>query len=119
MEASESMLKTAMAEIEKVLSTRTIVGDAMTIEGNTIVPLISLSFAFGAGYGSGSGGKRGGGGGAGGGAGGAGRARPVVVIVATKEGVRLVPIVGGAAGAMEKVAEAAVNVAAKVLEKRM
>jgi uncharacterized spore protein YtfJ len=119
MERSESMLKTAMAEIERVLSTKTIVGDPVTIEGNTIVPLISLSFAFGAGYGSGSGGKRGGGGGAGGGSGGAGRAKAVAVIVATKDGVNLTPIVGGAAGAMEKVAETAVNVAGKVLEKRM
>ena len=91
----------------------------MTIDGNTLVPLISLSFAFGAGYGSGSGGKRAGGGGAGGGSGGAGRAKAVAVIVATREGVHLAPIVGGAAGAMEKVAETAVNVAGKVLEKRM
>ena len=117
MESSESMLKTAMGEIERVLSTKTVVGDAMTIDGNTIVPLIRLSFAFGAGYGSGSGGKRGGG--TGGGSGGAGRAKPVAVIVATKEGVNLTPIVGGAAGAMEKVAETAVNVAGRVLEKRL
>lgn len=118
MDTSESMLKTSMAEIEKMLSTKTIVGDPITIDGNTVVPLISLGFAFGAGYGSGAGGKQGKGAGAGGGSGGAGRARPAAVIVATKDTVKLAPIVGGAAGAMEKVAETAVQVAGSILEKR-
>ena len=51
----ESLTKTTIEEIEKVLTTRTVVGEPITIEGITLIPLIAAGFAFGAGGGSGKG----------------------------------------------------------------
>jgi uncharacterized spore protein YtfJ len=118
MEECESLLRTSLAEIERVLNTKTVIGDPMTIDGNTIVPLVGITFGFGAGYGSGTGGKQGKGEGTGGGSGGAGRVKPVAVIVGNRDGVNVVPIVGGAATAMEKAGEAAVKIVSKAMEKR-
>ena len=55
METVENLVKTTLGEIEKVLSTKTVVGEALTIEGATLIPLISAGFGFGAGGGSGKG----------------------------------------------------------------
>lgn len=53
MEHVESLLKTTLAEIERLLSSRTVVGEPMTVEGNTIIPLVAVGFGFGAGGGRG------------------------------------------------------------------
>ena len=53
MEDVEKLVKASLSEIERILSTKTVVGDPMVVEGNTIIPLISIGFAFGAGGGSG------------------------------------------------------------------
>ena len=55
MEVVENLVKTTLGEIEKVLSSRTVVGDPITIEGITLIPLISVGFGFGAGGGQGKG----------------------------------------------------------------
>ena len=52
MEIVENLVKTTLGEIEKVLSTRTVVGEPITIEGATLIPLISVGFGFGAGGGN-------------------------------------------------------------------
>lgn len=101
----ESVVKTTLEEIEKVLSTKTVVGEPITIEGNTLIPLISIGFGFGAGAGTGMGKKKEGegkGAGTGGGAG----VKPVAVIVINKEGVKIEPIMGSMATAIERVGEA-------------
>jgi len=54
-EVVENLVKTTLGEIEKVLSTKTVVGEPITVEGATIIPLISIGFAFGAAGGSGKG----------------------------------------------------------------
>ena len=54
----ESVVRTTLEEIEKVLSTKTVVGEPITIEGNTLIPLISIGFGFGAGAGTGKGEKQ-------------------------------------------------------------
>ena len=39
MEIVENLVKTTLGEIEKVLSTKTVVGEPMVVEGATLVPL--------------------------------------------------------------------------------
>jgi uncharacterized spore protein YtfJ len=100
MEDVEKLLKTSMGEIERLLSTKTVVGEPITAEGNTIIPLISIGFGFGAGGGTGKNEK-----GSGTGTGGGGGIKPVAVIVVNKDGVTVAAIKGGTASALEKVGE--------------
>ena len=55
MEEVERLLKNSVEEMEKLLSAKTVVGEPLTVDGNTIVPLLSIGFGFGAGSGSGKG----------------------------------------------------------------
>jgi len=113
MEAYENMMKASMSEIERLLSTKTVVGEPMTLEGNTVVPLVSINFGFGVGFGSGKE-EAGKGEGTGGGGGGGGGIKPTAVIIVGREGVQVSPIVGGAATAVERVGEAV----GRAIEKR-
>jgi uncharacterized spore protein YtfJ len=101
----EKLFGTAVNEIERMLNTKTVVGDPITIEDHTLIPLISVGFGFGVGGGEGS--EQGKGGGVGGGTGGGGGVKPVALIVINKDGVRVEPIKGGTASVLEKVAEIA------------
>ncbi len=106
MEGIESLVKTTLAEIEKLLSTKTVVGEPITIEGTTIVPLICIGFGFGAGGGEGKGEGKQTGEGSGGGTGGAAGVKPVAVIIISKDGtVRLETVRGSLASALEKLGE--------------
>jgi uncharacterized spore protein YtfJ len=113
MEEVQDLVKTCVQEIEKVLTTKTVVGEPMTVEGNTLIPLISIGFGFGAGGGTGRGRKEKGEG-VGGGAGGGGGIKPVAVIVVNKEGVRIEPMKGAVASLGERIAD----IVARVMEKR-
>lgn len=106
MDNVKDLLKTTLEELEKVLSARTVVGEPMTIEGNTIIPLSSIGFGFGAGGGSGTGPKSETAEGTGAGTGGGGGIKPIGVIVVTKDGVRVEPIKGGTASVLESVGSA-------------
>lgn len=106
MEDIEKLLKTAMGEIERVLTTKTVVGEPIVIEGNTLIPLISVGFGFGAGGGTGKPPAGDAGEGTGGGTGGGGGVKPIALIIVNKDGVRLEPIKGAATSVLEKVAEA-------------
>lgn len=99
----ENLFNKTISEIESMLKTKTVVGDPIVIEGNTLIPLISVGFGFGAGGGEGTDPKQGAG--TGGGTGGGGGVKPVALIIVNKEGVRVEPIKSGAASAMEKIAE--------------
>src|SRR5689334_21464264 len=93
MENFETCLKTALAEIEKVLTTRTVVAEPVNINGTTIIPLISVGFGFGGGSGAGK--SKTADEGAGNGLGGGGGAKPVAVIIVDKDGgVRVEPVKG-------------------------
>jgi uncharacterized spore protein YtfJ len=118
MELVENLIKTTLGEIEKVLSTKTVVGEPLTIEGNTLIPLISAGFGFGAGGGSGKGEAKQKGEGTGGGAGGGAWVKPVAVIIVTKEGVKIEPIMGSLAGAIEKLGETIPQMIEKWWERR-
>ena len=121
MEVVESITKTTLQEIEKVLNTRTIVGDPIAVDGKTIIPLISAGFAFGAGGGSGRGegqGRREGKGeGEGGATGGGAWVRPIAVIISDADGVRVEPVIGGVSGAMEKIGESVPRLVEKIVDK--
>ena len=117
MDDIEKLVKTTLGEIEKVLDSKTVVGEPITIEGTTLIPLMSVGFGFAAGGGSGKGETKeateGGGSGSGGGAGG----RPIAIIVIDKDGVRIEPIKGGMATAIEKLSETIPDIAAKLAER--
>lgn len=100
------LLKTTLDELERVLSARTVVGEPMTIDGNTIIPLSSIGFGFGAGGGSGTAPKAEAAEGAGAGTGGGGGIKPVGVIIVNKDGVRVESIKGGTASFVESVGNA-------------
>ena len=117
MDDVEKLVRTTLGEIEKVLDSKTVVGEPITIEGTTLIPLMSVGFGFAAGGGSGKGETKeateGGGSGSGGGAG----VRPIAVIVIDKDGVRIEPIKGGMATAIEKLSETIPDIAARITEK--
>ena len=114
MEDVERMFKSATEEIERMLSTKRVVGEPITVEGNTLIPLVSVGFGFGAGGGSGMcPAKADKGDGHGGGTGGGGGIKPIAVIIVNKDGVRLESIKGAAGSLLEKVAETIGKVAQK------
>lgn len=104
MKEVEDLFGKAISEIERMLNTKTVVGEPITVEGNTLIPLVSVGFGFGVGAGEGTDPNKGSG--AGGGTGGGGGVKPVAMIVVNKDGVRIEPIKGGTASVMEKVVEA-------------
>ena len=103
MEEIDSLLNNAIKEIEQMLSTKTVVGEPITIEGNTLIPLVSVGFGFGAGGGQASEQNKGSGHGLG--TGGGGGVKPVALIIINKDGVRVEGIKSGTASVLEKVAE--------------
>ncbi len=77
------ILKTITEEMQKSLSAKNAVGDPVTVEGKTVIPLMSVGMGFGAGCGSEKADKPGGGGG------GALGMKPVAVIIIDQDGVRV------------------------------
>ncbi len=114
MDHVESLLKATLVEVERLLSTRTVVGEPIHIEGQTIIPLIAVGFGFGAGGGSGKDQKTSSLEGLGAGSGAGGGVKPVAVVVINKDGVRLESVRRGAANMVEKVGEAV----GKIMDKR-
>lgn len=119
MENVENLVRTTLEEIEKVLSTKTVVGEPITIEGRTLIPLISVAFGFGAGAGTGMGmdSKKQKGEGSGGGACGGAGVKPVAVVILDKDSVHIEPIMGSMATAIERVGGAIPASLEKFLEK--
>jgi uncharacterized spore protein YtfJ len=99
----ENLFSKAIEEIERLLNTKTVVGEPIIVDGNTLIPLVSVGFGFGVGGGEGTDPKKGAG--TGGGTGGGGGVKPVAMIVVNKDGVRLESIKGGTASVLEKVVE--------------
>jgi uncharacterized spore protein YtfJ len=101
----EGMFAKAIGEIERMLNTKTVVGEPITIEGTTLIPLVSVGFGFGVGVGEGTDPKKGPG--TGGGTGAGGGVKPVALVIIDKNGVRVESVKGPAASLLEKVAEVA------------
>ena len=55
MEEVERLFKNSTEEMEKLLTSKSVVGEPIVVNGHTIVPLLSLGFGFGAGGGTGKG----------------------------------------------------------------
>jgi len=100
----------AVNEIERMLNTKTVVGDPIKIDDTTLIPLISIGFGFGVGGGEGTEPQKGSG--HGGGTGGGGGVKPVALVILNKDGVRVEPVKSGTASVLEKVAESLGKVAA-------
>jgi len=118
MEDVEKLIKTSLEEIERVLTSKTVVGEPMTFEGNTLVPLVRIAFGFGVGGGAGGGmGKdeKSKGEGSGGAAAGGAWIKPVAVIVINEDGVKIEPITGATGSVLAK----AGDIIGKVVEKRV
>lgn len=105
MKDMEGLFGKAIGEIERILSTKTVVGDPITVDGNTLIPLVSVGFGFGVGAGEGNDPKKGVG--SGGGTGGGGGVKPVALVIVNKDGVRVETVKGTAASVVEKVADVA------------
>ena len=103
MDNIEGLFDKAVGEIERMLNSKTVVGDPIEIEGNTLIPLVNVGFGFGVGSGEGTEAEKGSG--HGGGTGGGGGVKPVALIVINDKGVHVESIKSGAASAFEKVAE--------------
>jgi uncharacterized spore protein YtfJ len=101
----ENLFDKSIAEIERLLSTKAVVGDPIIVEGNTLIPLISLGFGFGVGGGEGNDPKRGPGSGSG--TGGGGGVKPVALIIISKDGVRVESVKMGATALVDKIADVA------------
>lgn len=118
MEIVEKLVKTTLEEVEKALSTRTVVGEPITIEGATLIPVISVGFAFGVGGGQGKGESKPSGEGTGGGSAGGAWVKPTAVIIVDKDGVRIEPIGGRMSFTMEKIGEAIPKIVEMFMQKK-
>jgi len=117
MEEVSNLVKTTLDEIEKVLSTKTVVGEPITVQDVTLIPLITAGFGFGSGGGSGRGEAKRQGEGIGGATGGGAWVKPVAVVIVSKEGVRVESIRGGMASALEKLGETVPRIVERTIEK--
>jgi uncharacterized spore protein YtfJ len=85
-----------ITSIPEKLNASTVVGERISVDGITAIPLTSVYFGLGYGFGSGAGGDQGtgeGGSGSGGGGGGGGSVRPVAVVEIGPDGARVVPVI--------------------------
>ncbi|HEY91900.1 MAG TPA: sporulation protein YtfJ [Dehalococcoidia bacterium] len=111
----EQLVKTTLGEIERILSTKAVIGEPMIVEGNTIIPMVSIGFGFGGGSGSGGKDKQEG---SGAGTGGGGGIKPLGIIVVNADGVKVEPIKGASAAMIEAVAGGITKIMEKRQEKK-
>jgi len=110
----EGLVKSTLGEVERILSTKTVVGEPITVEGNILLPIVSIGFAFVGGGMAGRGMKERGEGGGSGVAGGGG-VRPMAVVIISKDGtVRVEPT----HGTIVPVTERVLDLVGKVIDKR-
>ncbi len=109
MESIESLFDKAVNEIERMLNTKTVVGEPIEVGGNTLIPLVNVGFGFGVGAGEGKESQKGSG--YGGGTGGGGGVKPVALVVVNDKGVQVEAVKSGTASVLEKVADSVGKVA--------
>ena len=115
----ENLVKASVDEIQKVLSSTSVMGEPKTIEGVALVPLFSTGFFFGAGGGGGKADTPGKGKGEGGGTAGGVGIKPIAVVIIDKSGVRVeAAMKGGLASAVEKIVEKAPELVGQVMDKK-
>ncbi|TGC11144.1 GerW family sporulation protein [Methanolobus halotolerans] len=99
--AVEEIIKDISNELERLVSTKTVVGDPVICGDTTIIPVTKVSFGFGSGGGEGK--KKGEEEGFGGGGGAGAKIEPIAFIIMSPTGVELLPITGK--GGLDKVME--------------
>ena len=103
MQDVEKLFDKAASEIERMLSTKTVVGEPITVKDTTLIPLVNVGFGFGAGGGEGTEDNKSSG--HGGGTGGGGGVKPVALVILKDDMVKVEPIKSGTASVLETVAE--------------
>ena len=103
MEDIDKLFDKAISEIDRLINSKTVVGEPMTVDGNTLIPLVNVGFGFGVGTGKGVEPKKGSG--QGGGTGGGGGVKPVALIVVNDGGVRLESVKSASVSVIEKVVD--------------
>ncbi|HEY9204327.1 MAG TPA: spore germination protein GerW family protein [Candidatus Methanoperedens sp.] len=83
----EDTLKIITEEIADMISTKTVIGEHITIDGRTIIPVTKVSFGFGSGGGEGKSKSEDAGSGVGGGGGAS--IQPIGFLIVTSESVQL------------------------------
>jgi uncharacterized spore protein YtfJ len=86
------VLKGVVSELREIAKSETIVGDPITVEDKTVIPIVKISVGFGAGGGQGegeSGGNKASGTGFGGGGGGGAKIEPAAFIIMDEKGIKL------------------------------
>ncbi len=106
MEELNNLFKTTLGEVERMLTTKTVVGDPFEVAGNTIVPLVSIGFGFGGGGGAGEDQKNAAAKGSGLGTGAGGGVKPIALVIVDKEGHVRVEQLRTASSVVEKLGEA-------------
>ncbi|AEH60017.1 Sporulation protein YtfJ [Methanosalsum zhilinae DSM 4017] len=86
----EELMKTVSGDLEKLITTRTVVGEPILAGSKTIIPITKVSFGFGSGGGEGKSNKDESGTGGGGAAG--AKLEPVAFLVVSEEEVRLLRV---------------------------
>ena len=87
------ILKGVVGELREIAKSETVIGEAVTIAGRTVIPVVKVSVGFGAGGGQGESEKTGAG--FGGGGGGGARIEPVAFIILDESGASLLPVSKG------------------------
>ncbi|PPA80169.1 MAG: Sporulation protein YtfJ [ANME-2 cluster archaeon HR1] len=85
--AAEDLIKVITEEIAEMISTKTVVGEYITVEGTTIIPVTKVTFGFGSG--AGESGSEETNKGIGGGGGGGASVLPIAFLVVTPGDVKL------------------------------
>ena len=115
MQEIKGLFDQAVGEIERMLTTKTVVGEPIKVEGTTLIPLVNVGFGFCVGGGEGTDNEKGSG--YGGGTGGGGGIKPVAVVIINDDGVRVERIRTGTATVLEKAVETVAKVAATHADK--
>jgi len=87
----EELMQEVVEQLEKLVTTRTIVGEPITVAGKTVIPISKVSFGFGS---AGGECKHDGESGFGGGGGGGAKIEPVAFLVVSEDEVKLLPATG-------------------------
>jgi uncharacterized spore protein YtfJ len=112
MDDVDQLLKNTVAELDRLLNAKNILGDPIERDGATVIPIVSYGFGFGAG--GGTGGDAGGKSGAGAGTAAGGGIRPVGAIIIDANGARVEPVKGMATS----LAEIAASTARRAMDRR-
>jgi len=88
--AIDSLIKTVLSELQVAINSKTVIGDPITVQNWTVIPVTKVSFGFGAGGGEGKKETVGFGGGSGGGA----SIEPVAFIAVSPSEVKLISLKG-------------------------